>query len=46
MAIEAGCVIAIVNDAGGEQRAMAISGVRGLTRNADGHRDGATAPAR
>jgi hypothetical protein len=34
------------NVAGGERAAMAISGVRGVIRNAGGHRDGATAPSR
>jgi len=38
--------IAIDKMAGRERGAMAISGVRGVIRNADGHRDGAVAPAR
>jgi hypothetical protein len=47
MAIEAGCIMAIVMDTGRRTAgAMAIGGMRGVIRNADGHRDGPGAPAR
>jgi hypothetical protein len=39
-------LMAVAKVAGREPAAMAISGVPGMIRNADGHRDGATAPAR
>jgi hypothetical protein len=38
--------MAIAKVAGHGCATMAISGVPGVIRNADGHRDGATAPSR